>query len=103
MRTRLFINILLELWLIGTRADVAILEVAVIMLAGVVVSATVISLEFVIEVAYVVEVVADVWAGAKFGDVSGTCAEVNKSDMTAVMSALEFVLPSPLEEPFHCS
>ena len=99
MRTRLFINILLELWLIGTRADVAILEVA----AGVVVSATVISLEFVIEVAYVVEVVADVWAGAKFGDVSGTCAEVNKSDMTAVMSALEFVLPSPLEEPFHCS
>ena len=108
--TGVVINMLPNLWPIGMRAAVVI-DVPVVVMIGVgvdmlanaeiiVVTAAVIGFEFTFEVAYAVEVLAGVRAGAIIAGAPDTAAEVDESGLAAMMAALEFefTLPAPLEK-----
>ena len=87
---------------------VIILGVDVDMLADeeiIVLTAAAIGLECIVEAESLcpVDVLADMRAGSMIRDVPGVGVDVSASGLTAVMAGLEFVLPIPLEEPFHCS
>ena len=66
----------------------------------------VIGFEFIVKVAYAVEMLAGVWAGVWAGLIIGGApdigVEVNASGFAAVMTALEFALLAPLEDSFLC-
>ena len=66
----------------------------------VVVTAALIGFDVVINAAFVVEVLADMRAGAITGGGTGVGAGVNVSGFAAVMTVLEVVAPAPFIEPF---
>ena len=66
----------------------------------VVVTAVEIGFEFIVRAAFVVEVLADMRAGAITGGGTGVGAGVNVSGFAAVMTALEVVALASSAEPF---
>ena len=105
---------LAKLSLIAMRADVAIDVSAVVMLGVgvdmltnaeiIVMTAAMIGFDFIVKVAYAVEVLAGAWAGSIIGGAPDTAVEVDASGLTVMMAALEFefALPAPLEKSFLC-
>ena len=74
-----------------------ILSVAVDMVVGMETTAA-IDFEFIVEVADAVVVLT----GTKIGGAPVIDTGVNANDLPSLTIALEFALPSPIEEPFLC-
>ena len=88
----------------GVLADV-ILDIGVDMfpdMAIIVLNTPVITLQFVVRVAYAVDVLADLPVAAIIDVVSATDVDIltdeNANGLAAVMTPLEFALPAPCEE-----
>ena len=108
MRTRVVNDLVVELRVIGMHADMIIampfvlmLSICVHMLLNleiIVVTAVLIGLEFTVKIVCAVKVLA----GAMIGGASDIGTERNANSLSAIITALNFGLPAPLEESFLC-
>ena len=111
VRTGTVINMFVELRAIDVRANVVLDMLSVMMrdmLTGeeiVAETAAVIGLDFIVKVAFAVEeeVLTGEWTEAIFGGATDIGAELDASDLTATMVALEFAFPASFREPLFLS